>query len=134
MVLFWFKYRFRPQSLAFVSNWSLIFQLCQIDTQPFNLVSKWSLPLSVGWKMLTRLTIWLKLWKKLTWHASSKKEKRIERSWYLLSFSFSVTLTLSLSLYKKLGLFRHIYFEGSLKNGRNSIQFCAVSHRCEIYN
>jgi hypothetical protein len=42
-----FKYRFSPQPLAFVSNWSLTFQLCQIGPQPFNLVLKWSLPLSV---------------------------------------------------------------------------------------
>ena len=53
----WFKYRFGPQPLAVVSNWSLTFQLCQIGPRPFNLVSKWSLPLSVGWKMLTWLTV-----------------------------------------------------------------------------
>ena len=35
-----FKYRFSPQPLVFVSNWSLTFQLCQISPQPFNLVSK----------------------------------------------------------------------------------------------
>jgi hypothetical protein len=42
-----FKYHFSPQPMAFVSNWSLTFQLCQISPQPFNLVSKRSLPLSV---------------------------------------------------------------------------------------
>ena len=58
VIIFRFKYHFSPQPLAFVSNWSLIFQLCQIGSQPFNFVSKWSLPLSVGWKMLTWLTIY----------------------------------------------------------------------------
>jgi hypothetical protein len=53
-----FKYRFGPQPLAFVSNWSLTFQLCQIGPQPINLVSKWSLPLNVGWKLLTWLTVY----------------------------------------------------------------------------
>ena len=51
-----FKYRFGPQPLVFVSNWSLTLQLCQIVPQPFKLVSKWSLPLNVGWKMLMWLT------------------------------------------------------------------------------
>ena len=54
---FWFKYRFGPQPLAIVLNWSLTFQLCQIGPQLFNFVSKWSLSLSIGWKMLTWLTI-----------------------------------------------------------------------------
>ena len=40
-----------------LSNWFLTFQLCQIGPQAFNLVSKWSLPLSVGWKILTWLTV-----------------------------------------------------------------------------
>ena len=35
-----FKYRFGPQPLDFVSNWSLTFQLCRIGPQPFNHVSK----------------------------------------------------------------------------------------------
>ena len=48
-----FKYRFGPQSLVFVLNWSLTFQLCQIGPQLFNLVSKWSLLLNVVWKILT---------------------------------------------------------------------------------
>ena len=53
-----FKYRFNPQPLAFVLNWSLTFQLCQTGPQPFNLVLKWSLPLSVRWKMSTWLTVY----------------------------------------------------------------------------
>ena len=32
-------------------NWSLTFQLCQIDAQPFILMIKWSLPLSDGYKI-----------------------------------------------------------------------------------
>ena len=51
--LFRFKYRFGPQYLAFVSNWFLTFQMCQIDPQHFKLVSKWLLPISIEWKMLT---------------------------------------------------------------------------------
>jgi hypothetical protein len=54
-----FKCRFGPQPLAFVSKCSLTFQLFQIGPQPFNLVSKWFLPLSVGWKMLTWLTVFI---------------------------------------------------------------------------
>ena len=47
-----FKYRFGPQLLAFLSNYSLTFQVCQIGSQSFNIVSKWSLLLSIGWKIL----------------------------------------------------------------------------------
>ena len=43
-----FKYRFGPQLLAFLSNYSLTFQVCQIGPQSFNIVSKWSLLLSIG--------------------------------------------------------------------------------------
>ena len=56
-----FKYHFGPQPLAFVSNWSLTFQLCQISSQPFNLVSKSSLPLSIGWKILTWLMVFFNI-------------------------------------------------------------------------
>jgi hypothetical protein len=52
-----FKYYFGSQPLAFVSNWFLTFQLSQIGPQPFNLVSKWSLPLSDRWKILTWLMV-----------------------------------------------------------------------------
>ena len=53
-----FKYCFGSQYLAFMSNWFLSFQVCQIGHQSFNFLSKWFLPLSVGRKVLTWLTVY----------------------------------------------------------------------------